>query len=231
MRKIIEKDKTIGWKNSWISVYKGFHKLNFKFGPASYFDNRWHISFSLIYFQFYISFPIKSKYDECDPPRYGFYFYAWDAWWPDTFVICRGKKTIHFDLPWCMRWVRTSKLMKDGKWAHETKYNGRIDWYSPEYKELWSETYPYTYTLKNGTIQNRIAKVGVSEREWRPLWFMWTGLFKKVRRTIDVEFSDEVGERTGTWKGGTVGCGYNMIDPELPIHTLRRMERERKFSR
>lgn len=48
-------------------------------------------------------------------------------------------------------------------------------------------------------------------------------------RAIDVQFSDEVGERTGSWKGGTIGCGYNMLPGESPLDTLRRMEAERKF--
>jgi hypothetical protein len=83
--------------------------------------------------------------------------------------------------------------------------------------------------LKNGTVQERFATVNVEEREWRPRWFKFTKLFAKVRRTIGVEFSDEVGERTGSWKGGTVGCGYDLLPKETPLACLRRMEKERKF--
>lgn len=54
-------------------------------------------------------------------------------------------------------------------------------------------------------------------------------LLGDVQRTIDVEFDDEVGERSGSWKGGTMGCGYEMRASETPWETLRRMERERKF--
>ena len=58
---------------------------------------------------------------------------------------------------------------------------------------------------------------------------MWTSLFSKKRRSIDIDFNDEVGEETGSWKGGCTGCGYTMLDGELPEQTLRRMEKERKF--
>ncbi len=81
----------------------------------------------------------------------------------------------------------------------------------------------------------------------------WFPYIKKVRKTIGIEFSyggaidrkvivekngfqlkkkytGEVGERTNTYKGGTLGCGYNMLPNETPLETLRRMEKERKFN-
>jgi len=45
-----------------------------------------------------------------------------------------------------------------------------------------------------------------------------------------VKFSDEVGERTGSWKGGVIGTGSEMRPGESPEQCLRRMERERKFT-
>lgn len=50
-----------------------------------------------------------------------------------------------------------------------------------------------------------------------------------MSRSIDVEFNAEVGERTGSWKGGCIGCGYQMNPNETPLQALRRMEAERKF--
>jgi hypothetical protein len=100
------------------------------------------------------------------------------------------------------------------------------------------ETYQdeYTYVLKSGEVQKRIATYHIEEREWRWRLFQW--LYKKgiklgpklVQRTIAVNFSDEVGERTGSWKGGTIGCGYNILPGETPQDCLRRMERERIFN-
>jgi hypothetical protein len=229
LKKHKDSNKTY-WRNDWMSFYPGFFKLNFKISPAGYFDNRANIIFSLGWGQFFIHIPfITSKYDECEPPRYGFYFYATEKWWPDCFVICKGKKTKHIDLPWAYEWIRTSKLLKDDTWAHSTK-KSRKDFYKNEWQEkLWSESYSYIYTLKDGTIQERIATIKVEEREWRQKWIKWTKLFSMIRKYIDIEFSDEIGERTGSWKGGTVGCSYNMLPNETPLECLRRMEKERKF--
>jgi hypothetical protein len=57
---------------------------------------------------------------------------------------------------------------------------------------------------------------------------MWSNLFNRIRTTIGVEFNDEVGERSGSWKGGTLGCGYEILPNETPLMCLRRMEKERK---
>jgi len=50
-----------------------------------------------------------------------------------------------------------------------------------------------------------------------------------IRRMINIEFSDEVGERTGSWKGGCTACGYDWLPGEEQETALRRMERECKF--
>ena len=92
------------------------------------------------------------------------------------------------------------------------------------------ESFPYSYTLKSGEIQNRTATVSVTRRIW-----YWR-IFKKLKigpkidsTTLDIEFDDEVGEMTGGWKGGAIGCSYEMKPGETTEQTLRRMEKERKF--
>jgi hypothetical protein len=220
-----------GYKNDWLTFYPEFHKWNFRFGPASYFDNRFYITFCIVWGQFYIHIPwIRSEYDECDPPEYGFYFYSNSGKMPDNFVICKGKKTKHYDLPWAYQWVRTSILLKDGTWDHETKGN-RKSYYEDEWKEKrLIEQHPYKYTLNNGEVQGRICDVTVTEREWRPKWFKWTSYFAHKRRVIDIEFNAEVGEKTGSWKGGCLGCSWDLLPGETIKNSLMRMEKERKFS-
>ena len=246
------------YRNNWISIYYGFRKPRFTFGPASYFDERAEVTFnptlilsiiglfftgfslwSLIFVPFlftaygviYLHLPIYSGIDECETPEYGFYFYSVDGWIPTNFVICKGINTKHIELPWNLEWYRTSMLKCDGTWETEKYRLEKKDFWNDD---IWKDkikydTYEYKYTLKNGEVQNRIAKVRTEEREWRPRWFMWTSLFSKVNRSINVDFSEEVGDRTGSWKGGCVGCGYTMKPGETPLQTLRRMERERKF--
>ena len=91
------------------------------------------------------------------------------------------------------------------------------------------EYHPYRYVLKNGTVQDRDATIYGDEREWRWKWFTWLPWPNKISRCISVEFSDEVGERTGSWKGGTIGCDYEWRHDETMLQALRRMEKERKF--
>lgn len=45
----------------------------------------------------------------------------------------------------------------------------------------------------------------------------------------EVEFSDEVGERTGSWKGGTIGCSFDIQKGETAEQALKRMEKTREF--
>lgn len=142
-------------------------------------------------------------------------------------------------LPWSREWVRTSHLLADGTWSHETtasrlaaRGEGLDGWRQRhDFLEAhkWSAEYPYRYILRSGEVQDRVATVSVQEMEHRPRWFMWTSLFANVRRSIDVRFNDEVGERSGSWKGGCIGCGYDLRPGETPEQSLRRMEAERKF--
>lgn len=106
-----------------------------------------------------------------------------------------------------------------GSWERDKEPDGR--------KEV---VLPFHYTLKSGAIQDRTATICVERRSWRPRCLRWTPLFEKARTTIDVQFSDEVGERTGSWKGGTIGCGYELRPGETPEQCLRRMESELVFA-
>lgn len=128
----------------------------------------------------------------------------------------------HFHMPWEWDCVRSEIMHTDLKLRHK-------DWHDET--GVWKETYAYTYVLKSGEIQNRLATVTVDEMEWR--WRIFSKLRigpKKVRRSIWVKFDKEVGERTGSWKGGTTGCGWDIKPGESPRMALRRMELERKFS-
>jgi hypothetical protein len=155
----------------------------------------------------------------------------------------------HFHFPW--DWgasVRHVVLTADGKWnmstyeqrcqaiRKERKKNPKVGYFDfkdedfPDHRAIFLGN--YTYTLKSGEIQYRKVKFHIEEREWR--WKIFHKLPfrfgpKKVERSISVEFDQEVGEETGSWKGGATGCGYEMLPGETGFECLRRMERERKF--
>lgn len=130
-------------------------------------------------------------------------------------------------MPWLRERVQCDVQRPDGTWVPKAyPWNGD----EPDGRVLYS--FPYRYVLRSGEVQNVTAKVHVerSRYVWRCLrkipllWSFWAW-----DRYIDIEFSGEVGERAGSWKGGCIGCAYEMKQGETPEQTLRRMERERKF--
>ena len=155
-----------------------------------------------------------------------------------------GLRRWSLDFPWAFDWHRTSYLLADGSWLHEwrndqpgvnpkSKYKDNFDHYQSILAQRdgreWTAEYPYTYTLRSGDKQRVTATIKVREYERRRHWLRWTKLFAKVERTLDVTFSDEVGEQAGSWKGGCIGCGWDLKPGETPEQALRRMEAERTF--
>lgn len=177
----------------------------------------------------YLRLPFDSgKPDESDSPEYGINTYKHGKVVNELWVYW-GKKRKHIELPWSFNWYRTSLLLKDGTWEHETK-GKREEFYDSKWDDIkFMEKYPYTYTLKSGEKQEVEATICVEEREWRRVWLPFTSIFNKVSKDIKIEFNHEVGERAGSWKGGVLGCGYEMKKGETPLQTLKRMSRERKF--
>jgi len=167
----------------------------------------------------------KVLYDQCTAPTYGVYILERKIWFS-----C-GMKHKVFYLPWNWEWIRTSCLAKNDTWINETKKNRNMEfWNKNKWKDIiFSETYPYTYNTKYDDEQNCLATIRVQEREWRWKWFTWLKFPRLISKDIEIEFSDDIGERKGTWKGGTTGCNYKMKKGETPYDTLKRMERERKF--
>jgi len=214
------------------------------------FEEHWSIHLHLIYVNIFISLwrpkvepkEIMESWGLSIPfdPGYGM-FAAVHLNWGDK---C---KIVH--MPWAWEFYRHSVLGEDGRhWIHELAqfrvprdsvpigYPPKSDkwFFFSQDVPHWSKELPYRYVLRDGTVQERTATISVSEMEWRWRWFMWLAWPRKVRRSIEVAFSDEVGERTGSWKGGCTGCGYEMrrgaFRDETPGECLQRMEQERKFA-
>lgn len=156
---------------------------------------------------------------------------AWGASYFDRAIMLKwGNKSKFIHMPWSFDHVKWDVMQPDGNFAlKDRSYDG-----DPK-DGRWIATYPYRYTLRNGEVQERMATIYVERGYWHwllakwlhlPLWFPVVNM---MRQSIDVQFSDEVGERSGTWKGGCIGCGYDMLPGETAEQTLRRMERERVF--
>ena len=212
--------------NDWLQVYWN-KKLGFCFtlSLGGYFDPRVEIHVKFLWLQIFWHLPIKTKYNDCETPTYGIMYYTDNH----SFWIYRGRKIKMIAMPWQYDWVRTSALLKDGTWAHESKSDRKDFWSEPWKSLIKYETFPYAYKLKSGKVQNVTATIHVKQREWRQRWLKWTSWLAHTNQCIEIDFSDEVGEQAGSWKGGCVGCSYNMLPNEKPEETLRRMEKEREF--
>lgn len=216
--------------NDWLIFYWGW-RFDVSYETCGYFDNRPRINLCLIFFSLTIVLPFRNNWtDECDGPKWGVAIHNNTVW------IYRGgkgnmrggNKWWTWDIPFITKeWVRTSILLKDYTWEHETrKSKGKNFWDEKWKSQQASWTYSFTDKYDGQVIPTTIY---VEEREWRPKWLKWTSLFAYKKRAIDVHFSKEVGKRKGSWKGGTIGCGYDLLSNEEPLDCLKRMEKERVF--
>lgn len=129
------------------------------------------------------------------------------------------------------------QFFEDGLHLHWGKSKGTRDdpftivqmpwgWRHRERLVLSDETeHPYRYVLRSGEVQLRTATIRRESRRWGRPWLPW----RRVDTYIDVRFSDEVGERSGSWKGGLLGCAWSVLHGETDEQALRRMEKERRL--
>lgn len=154
---------------------------------------------------------------------------SWGASWfgHDGYLALHwGRRYSHLT-PFWKQWKQTSHEVRrpDGLWvpfvgSWEEKRDGK----EPDGRQ--EETYPYRYLLQSGEVQHRLATIYV-ERRTRTM--VWLPFIRRTAYWMNVHFNDEVGERSGSWKGGCIGCSYEIRADETPRECLKRMELERKF--
>lgn len=247
----------------WIRFYKGFNP-SFYVEKAGYFDERpqLHISLTglvvllslpilltlssiflimvpLIFIgwgKLYINLPIKTGIQDCDSAAWGFNFHDSKIW---IYIggggnFEGGKKWKTISMPWELNWYRTSLMMSDDTWEHEFK-GYRKDFYKEHWcQKRWQIDANYLDTYDSTWVKSTLH---VREMEWRPRAFMWTSLFSKVRRSVQVDFDKEVGPRKGSWKGGTISTGFDIpsdVDILVSIENLgfeiAQLNRDRKIN-
>ena len=127
-------------------------------------------------------------------------------------------------LPW-KQWdhVRHSYYNPDGT-LFGTDPVGRGKW--EECNKLSESCPTVQFEFEDYDGKNIIATTKIEEREWHrgEGWFKWLKYFypKKIRRSLDLRFSEEVGPEKGSWKGGTTGHGTDMLPSETPEQAFRR---------
>jgi hypothetical protein len=213
-----------GWLTDGQSVEISWKGRRALFGLGIYIhdneDGGGHRLFNLSIWRVSIYLPlgiVEHPWDPMEGPRWGFSF----GNEPDISLYW-GHHYWIFDWPWSWHTLDYQKQMilnDENSWVSVFNYD----------TIPYSEQYSYTYVLDNGTVQNRTATVSKRRHvlTWSALrWLRWP---KWIRESINIEFSDEVGERTGSWKGGCIECGYHLKKGETMEQSLRRMEQERKF--
>jgi hypothetical protein len=164
------------------------------------------------------------------------------AWPPEEMMESWGFSIIPEDWSIHFHWGDRYRIVNPlGRWSHvsttvmrpDESFVAEQEEWRPEHRYLDGrliEFHPYRHVCKSGEVQNAIAEICVERREWRWKWWKirlpWP---RKVRKSLEISFNMELGDKAGSWKGGCVGCGWDLQDGEQPIDSLRRMERERTF--
>lgn len=123
--------------------------------------------------------------------------------------------------PWKQwRHKRTSLYRPDGTHFY-TEGKNFIEFM--EAKERCPKT---SYEFEDFDGQKIMANCVTEEREWHKGsgWFKWLSWFYKpwIKRSLDISFNSEVGPGKGSWKGGTIGHGIDMLDGETQEEAFRR---------
>lgn len=132
-------------------------------------------------------------------------------------------------LPWTQwRFVRESWFGVSGEHIHTVRQSSKRGAMISERVEFErSATIPkVSFSFADYDGEQNTATTFISEMEWRlgTKWFKWLSLFvrPRVRRHLDISFSKEVGPEKGSWKGGTLGHGIEMLPGELHEAAFRR---------
>lgn len=214
-----------GWERGLLRFHWGeisYKRFGFALGYSIYHDTA-HFRLQLLWLSLYLKAPmlITQRPDTED----------WNAnYGASTFdgaihLNWRLKcKIVHMPWTWGSA-VRWSVFDADGKKmsiVHQYDNGPFVD-------GRHTERHPFVYVLRSGKIQNRIATIHGEELEWRLRYFPWLPWPRLIKRSIAIKFDDEVGERTGSWKGGTIGCSFEWRDGESMQSCLQRMQHEREF--
>jgi len=188
-----------------------------------YFDQQYSITVCLGWGVLHVKLPFKTTLEEsCEWSQYGIQIHnqtLWVHYGRDT-DSWKQSKYWSWGLPWFTSIHDSHEIMTGSGWKKVPYTDYRNE------DGIVKQVFPYEYSLVSGEVQERTAEVIQERRTWHRKWFPFV---KSTREYIDITFSDEVGEESGSWKGGCIGCSYDMLHGETPEQTLRRMEKERNF--
>lgn len=126
-------------------------------------------------------------------------------------------------LPWT-QWRHVRHALYDLKGELYETIPEKADYETRKFLENSCPTARFSFEDFDGQVI--VVTTRIEEREWHfgAGWFKWLSWFRrpKIRRYLDLSFSDEVGPEKGSWKGGTVGHSIEMLPGELHEAAFRR---------
>jgi len=169
----------------------------------------------------------RDWYDELFSREYGFSFNDGNLYLhfgPQTHSSNTTKSRCIF-LPWrSWRFIRHSLFDLTGGHFHTESERYRNAW--PANQAVKDACPVVRFHMEDYDGQQITATTRIEEREWRfgTGWCSWLSWFRRpnIRRSLDIEFSSETGREKGSWKGGTVGTGIDMLPGELHESAFRR---------
>ena len=126
-------------------------------------------------------------------------------------------------LPWT-QWRHVRRSLYDATGAHVWSETTPLSF--DETRRHVKACPPRTFAFRDFDGAAMSATTRIEEREWR--WgtgaFRWLSVFRRprIRRSLDIAFSGETGRRKGSWKGGTIGHGIDLLPGELHEAAFRR---------
>ncbi|AWT34538.1 hypothetical protein DM785_02470 [Deinococcus actinosclerus] len=91
--------------------------------------------------------------------------------------------------------------------------------------------YTYQWKYHPQVVQHVSAHVTSSERVDRLKFGPWRLPWRRTSRSLWVEFSEEMGDERGGWKGGALGAGFEVRPGQTWQEAYRQMQKERIFCR
>ena len=151
------------------------------------------------------------------------------------------EKSKHWFLPWAMwRHVRTSFYDQNGElfWSEPDTSKMSREERSAIRDEFWEkkDACPKVgFWLRDYDGDLVKATTFIEEREWKrgEKWCSWLSLFwrPKIRRDLDIQFDRETGKEKGSWKGGVIGTGIQMVPGDTHESAMRRYCEQEHYSK
>lgn len=230
------------WKKRGTARFPGIEITN-RLGFAIDFGKHanWHLHLCLGWPVLFITLPFQKLRDRDD----------WDvnertrgygvSYFDRQFYVKCGFWQKFIPAPWSVKVVRREWLRADGVWidadAEDAALPGEngLDAWARRRDERraveYVEVEDFWYHPPGMETQRGKARLTVDRHFTRPLWRSWLPILTRERWGFTCDFSCEVGNQAGSWKGGVLGCGGEIKRGETLTEAFQRMMRERKFDR